>query len=142
MLFLFQHSILSGLNPTRVIIGLAEPLPIEGSNVMEIISEAIEIVEDNLKQLREELHDYARPLCREDEDIPLPLFCMINYSILLIDPDKVYPWHPSCCPEALHPLWAANVEGGLQKSATTLPSCRGYLEVDYWGNSQESKLYC
>jgi len=34
------------------------------------------------------------------------------------------------------------VEGGLQKSETTLSSCRGYLEVDYWGNSLESKLYC
>jgi len=35
-----------------------------------------------------------------------------------------------------------HVEDGLWKSATTLPSCRGYLEVDYWGNLQESKLYC
>ena len=25
---------------------------------------------------------------------------------------------------------------------TTLPGCRGYLEVDYGGNSQESKLDC
>jgi len=34
------------------------------------------------------------------------------------------------------------IEGTLQKGATTLPDCRGYLEVDYGGNSQESKLDC
>jgi len=105
--FIFQHSILSGLNLTWVIIGSAEPLPMEDSNVMEITSEAIEIVENNLKRLYEELHDYARPLCCEDEDIPLPPFCAINHSISLIDLDKVYLWHPSHCPEALRPLWAA-----------------------------------
>jgi len=34
------------------------------------------------------------------------------------------------------------IEGGLQKGATTLPDCRGYLGVDYGGNSQGSKLDC
>jgi len=105
--FIFQHSILSGLNPTRVIIGSAKPLPIEGSNVTEITSEAIEIVKNNLEKLREELRDYARPLCHEDEDIPLSPFHAINHSIPLIDLDKVYLWHPSHCPEALRLLWAA-----------------------------------
>ena len=92
--FIFQHSVLSGLNLTWVIIGLAEPLPMEGSSVTEITSETIEIVENNLKKLREELRNYARPLCREDEDIPLPPFHAINHS-------------PSRCPKALCPLWAA-----------------------------------
>ena len=36
----------------------------------------------------------------------------------------------------------AAIEGTLWKGATTLPDCRGYLVVDYRGNSQESKLYC
>jgi len=35
-----------------------------------------------------------------------------------------------------------SIEGTLWKGATTLPDCRGYLEVDYRGNSQESKLDC
>ena len=35
-----------------------------------------------------------------------------------------------------------SIEGTLQKGVTTLPDCRGYLEVDYRGNSQESKLDC
>ena len=34
------------------------------------------------------------------------------------------------------------IEGGLRKGVTTLPDYRGYLEVDYRGNSQESKLDC
>jgi len=90
----------------------------EGSNVTEITSEAIEIVEDNLEQLCEELRDYARPLCHEDKDIPLSLFRVINHSIPLIDPGKVYPWCPSCCPEALRPLWAAK--------------CTAYLKNEQW----------
>ena len=73
---------------------------------MEVVSNAMEIVEDNLEQLHEELCKYARPLCREDEDIPLPPFCAINHTIPLVDLGKVYPWHPSHCSEALHPLWA------------------------------------
>ena len=35
-----------------------------------------------------------------------------------------------------------HVKGTLRKGVTTLPDCRGYLEVDYWGNSLGSKLYC
>jgi len=105
--FLFQHKITFRFNPSQVIVGSADPVPIQDPAVSEIASRTIELIEDNLKQIREELHDYTRPLCREDEDIPLPPFRAINHTIPLIDPDKIYLWHLSRCPEPLRPLWGA-----------------------------------
>jgi len=61
--FLFQHKITFGFNSSRVIVGSADPVPIQGPAVSEIASHTIELIEDNLEQIREELHDYARPLC-------------------------------------------------------------------------------
>ena len=90
-----------------MIVGSADPVPIQGPAVSKIASRTVELIEDNLEQIHEELRDYARPLCQEDEDIPLPPFRAINHTIPLIDPDKIYLWCPSCCPEPLRPLWGA-----------------------------------
>lgn len=37
----------------------------------------------------------------------LPPLRMINHEIPLIDPEKIYPWQPSRCPETLKPQWNA-----------------------------------
>jgi len=46
----------------------------------------------------------------------------------LIDPDKIYPWRPSRCPEPLRPLWGAkwaaylkNEQWIIMNSTNTVP---------------------
>ena len=100
----FQHKITFGFNLSWVIVESADPVSIQGPAVSEIASCSLEIVEDDLEQIHEDLHEYAQPLCQEDEDIPLLPFHAINHTIPLIDPHKIYPWHPSHCPKPLRPL--------------------------------------
>src|SRR5947209_17974299 len=39
--------------------------------------------------------------------MPLPPLRVINHIIPLLDDNKVYPWRPLKCSEALKPLWRA-----------------------------------
>ena len=103
--FLFQHQVLLGLNPTRVVVGSAEALEMRGEEVDAINSAAADIVEDDLQKLREELTAEARDLCPDTSKVALPPFWAINHSIPLIDEHKVYCYCPARCPEALKNLW-------------------------------------
>jgi hypothetical protein len=60
---------------------------------------------DELQAAREELMEYAKPICRKASDTSLPPLRAINHTIPLIDESKVIAWRPSRCPEALRPLW-------------------------------------
>jgi hypothetical protein len=51
--------------------------------------------------------DYAKPICKSAEETGLPPLRAINHTIPLIDEDKILPWRPSRCPEALRSLWDA-----------------------------------
>lgn len=86
--FLFQHKILVGFNPPRVVIGSASPLPMKGAEVTTLESRVATVVPDDL------------------EETPLRA---INHTIPLIDENKIYPWRPSRCPGewemASHQCW-------------------------------------
>ena len=99
--FLFQHQVLIGFNAARVIIGSNESLPIEGENVSKLSARTVELVDEDLDQVRNELMDYADSLglFKDPSLEPLPPFCVINHEIPLINENLVYPWRPSRCPE-------------------------------------------
>ncbi|KAI0045056.1 hypothetical protein FA95DRAFT_1496070, partial [Auriscalpium vulgare] len=111
--FIFQHRVLLGLNPTRVVIGSAEPLKIEGIDVTVISSAAADIAEDALDTLRAKLTREAEDLCADTERTALPPLREINHEIPLIDENKVYQWRPSKCPEAMQALWQRKKEAYL-----------------------------
>jgi len=51
-LFMFQHKILMGLNPSRVVVGSARALPMKGEEVTTLESRVSEIHHENLEKLR------------------------------------------------------------------------------------------
>jgi hypothetical protein len=52
----------------------------------------------DVEAMREESHRYTEHLCKDDQE-RLPPLRVISHSIPLIDEKKIYPWHPSRCPE-------------------------------------------
>jgi hypothetical protein len=70
-------------------------------------SQATEIWVAEIAMMREELRQYALPICKEAIETPLPPLCVINHMIPLIDPEKVYLRCPSRCPEQMKLLWRA-----------------------------------
>ena len=115
--FLYQHQVLVGLNSPCVILGSKTPLVMKGPQVSILESRATDVYEENLGKVREWLMADAKPLCSQAGATALPLFWAINHSIPLIDEGKIYPWHPSRCPEALRLLW-------IEKKNTYLKSGR------------------
>jgi hypothetical protein len=103
--FLFQHKAMLGLNPSRLVLGSDSAVPIKGEQVSVLESRMAEAFEANLDSARQELYDLAKPLCAKASETDLPPFRAINHTILLIDPDRVYKWRPSRCPEPLRPQW-------------------------------------
>jgi hypothetical protein len=72
-LFLFQHQVLLGFNPSQVSIRSTESLPIRGTQVLVLESRATEIASAyHIESLCEELCQYALPICREAIETPLP----------------------------------------------------------------------
>ncbi|KAJ8579912.1 hypothetical protein M405DRAFT_689894, partial [Rhizopogon salebrosus TDB-379] len=105
MPFLFQHQVLLGFNPSEIKICSVEPLPIRGaqSQILELRGSSPEAAK--IDAYREELSQYAKDICKEAVETPLPPLQEINHVIPLIDEHKVYAWRQSRCPEALRPLW-------------------------------------
>ncbi|KAJ3876670.1 hypothetical protein F5051DRAFT_355039, partial [Lentinula edodes] len=103
--WIFQYKVRIGLNPSTVEVGCDQPQPIAGDNVSEVISQAMSIAEETLETIREQLREYARPICKTAAETPLPPLRRINHTIPLIDENKIYPWRPSRCPEAFRPQW-------------------------------------
>ncbi|KAI0077429.1 hypothetical protein K474DRAFT_1595981, partial [Panus rudis PR-1116 ss-1] len=112
--FLFQHKVALGLNPTTVVVGSDCALPIEGKSVRAIASRAAEIYEDKLEMARKLLREYAEPICRDASDAPLPPLRAVNHTIPLKDPNRVYSWRPSKCPDALRALWTEKRDAYLK----------------------------
>jgi hypothetical protein len=103
--WLFQHKVSIGLNPSRVCIGSAESVPLESVATAKVFSGATGLKEDILQAARDELMEYAKPICKSAEETGLLPFRTINHTIPLIDEEKILPWRPSRCPEALRSLW-------------------------------------
>lgn len=105
--WMFQHQVKLGVNPASVVIGSASPLPLKGDGVSKLASRAMEVLDETVERARDELRRYAKPLCLTADETPFPPLRAINHTIPLIDENKVYPWRPAKCPEALREQWTA-----------------------------------
>ncbi|PSR74038.1 hypothetical protein PHLCEN_2v10177, partial [Hermanssonia centrifuga] len=124
-LFLFQHRVSLGFNPISVVIGSSAPLPLQGKQVRVLESRAADLLHNKLERVRETLRDYAQPIASNDaSETPLPPLRVINHRILLKDPQKVYHWRPSKCPEALRPLWTKKRDAYLKSGRWKMSSAR------------------
>ncbi|KDQ09080.1 hypothetical protein BOTBODRAFT_643393, partial [Botryobasidium botryosum FD-172 SS1] len=104
--FCYQHQIMVGFNPARVVIGSTDSLPIRvGEDVAVVRSMAADLLEEELEPIRAELIQHAKDLITELKDTKLPPLRAINHDIPLIDKHKIYAWRPSKCPDALRPQW-------------------------------------
>jgi hypothetical protein len=72
------------------------------------------MLEDEIEKARQDLRQYAEPLCKKAVDTELPPLQEINHRIPIIDPKKHYSWRPSKCPEPMRHLWAAKRDAYLK----------------------------
>ncbi|KAG9222581.1 hypothetical protein CCMSSC00406_0000541 [Pleurotus cornucopiae] len=103
--FMYQHRVLLGLNPARVVVGSKESLPMDGPGVSRLASMSVDFDTAEIVRARQELLEYAKPLCKTMDQTDLPPLRAINHTIPLIDEKKVYKWRPSRCPEPLLEQW-------------------------------------
>ena len=76
-------------------------MPIKLGSGTKLMVQAISVGEEAIESAHEELRQYAKPLCKDKNEMPLPPLRDINHTIPLIDENVKYPWCASCCPEAL-----------------------------------------
>jgi hypothetical protein len=120
--FLFQHQVLVGLNPPHIIIGSDKALPVWGEQVSILESRTAGAVEEDLEQVCRQLLEWAKPLCAKASQTSLPPLRAINCTIPLIDPEWVYKWHPSRCPEPLRPQWGEKRQAYLSSGCWKMTS--------------------
>ena len=104
--WMYQHQICLGFNPVRVVVGSDTALPLKAGTDTKLMVLMMTLEEKRIDSVREELHQYAEPLCREMSETDLPPLRAINHMIPLIYELKTYTWHPSRCPEAFRAQWA------------------------------------
>jgi hypothetical protein len=63
--WMYQHQVCLGFNPARVVIGTDTALPIKKGADTKLMVQAIDVGTDELEQAREELRQYAEPLCKK-----------------------------------------------------------------------------
>jgi hypothetical protein len=103
--WMFQHQVSIGFNPARVCVGSANSVPLQGVATARVFAGGIGLGEDALQAARDELLNYAKPICKTADETGLPPLRAINHTIPLIDENKILPWRPSRCPEALRSQW-------------------------------------
>jgi hypothetical protein len=106
--FIWQHKIMIGLNPARIVIGSEVPEPlINGEGVGVLASRAAQLKEEGLESIRSELREYASPLFQKASETELPPLRRINHRIPIKDKEKRYPFRVSKCPEGFREQWNA-----------------------------------
>ncbi|KAJ3568022.1 hypothetical protein NP233_g5992 [Leucocoprinus birnbaumii] len=100
--FLYQHKVSICMEPPAVVIDSKESIPLKGPRIAKMSSRVMTTYEDKLEEVKSGLFNYAKKVCRNGLETPLPPLREINHEIPLINPDAKYSWHPSCCPDALH----------------------------------------
>jgi hypothetical protein len=63
------------------------------------------VEDDTLRAVQDKLLEYAEPICKVASEMVLPPLWAINHEIPLIEENKILPWQPSRCPEALRAQW-------------------------------------
>ncbi|KAG2061438.1 hypothetical protein BDR06DRAFT_978924 [Suillus hirtellus] len=79
--FLFQHKVMIGLNPPRVVIGSVNQQPMKGKQVTTLESRMSEVYEENLDKVCAQLNELARPLCAKVSEMNLSPLRVINHTI-------------------------------------------------------------
>jgi hypothetical protein len=100
-----QHQVCIGFNPARVVIGSDSALPMKPGMDTKLMAAGM-TPEDKIVDARNELSQYAEPLCKEMHETSFPPLRDINHTMPLIDETKTYSWRPSRCPEAFREQWA------------------------------------
>lgn len=103
--FLWQHQVMVGFNPARVIVGSKTSLPIEQHAETRPAVNALDFEDAEMAHARGELLAYAEPLCKSVEETELPPLRAINHTIPLINENAVYHWRRSTCPEKFRGQW-------------------------------------
>ncbi|KAF8222009.1 hypothetical protein L208DRAFT_1526273, partial [Tricholoma matsutake] len=127
--WLYVHCMTMGINPARMIVGSNKALPLKGDAVTKISSRAMEVAEEDLQWARDELIEYAHPLCKEMVETGLPPLRAINHEIPLIDIGKVYPWRPSRCPKMFQPQWTVKKNAYLASGHWKVTSARNMVPM-------------
>ena len=112
--FLYQHKVAIGLNPPCVVIGSDRPVEMNGPDVITINSAAADLLDNGLEDLRKQLRKEADDLCPDTSKTDLPPMRAVNHTIPLIEPNKVYRFRPSKCPEAFRDQWRAKKNAYLE----------------------------
>ena len=113
--FMYQHQICLGFNPARVVVGSDIALPLKaGLDTKLMVAMLGTLEEKQIESVRENLRQYADPICKEVHKTDLPPFRAINHTIPLIDESKIYPWRPSRCPEVFRAQWAEKRDAYLK----------------------------
>ncbi|TDL15616.1 hypothetical protein BD410DRAFT_816934 [Rickenella mellea] len=81
--FLFAHKVLLGFNPSQIAIGSKISLPIKGESVSVISSRAADVLDTRLDVLRQELKNYAKNICKDALQTPLPPLRAVELELLL-----------------------------------------------------------
>ena len=120
--WMHQHQICIGFNPARVVIGSSESQPLKMGNDTKLMVHALTPEEQTIESAREELRQYAEPLCKEVSETELPPLWSINHTIPLIDEEKTYQWRPSKCPEMFRTLWSEKKDAYLKSGRWEIKS--------------------
>lgn len=128
-LWIFQHQACIGLNPSWIIVGCNESKPLEGTNITKLISRAVNITTYSIDEARQELVDYAAPMCRTASETELLPFCAINHTIPLIEEHKIYPWCPLQCLEAMCDQWIEKQDTYLKSGCWEITSSRNTVPM-------------
>lgn len=112
--WMYQHELCLGFNPARVVIGRVEALLLKAGPDTKLMVSMLTPEDCAIESAREELRQYAEPICREVWETDLPPLRAINHTIPLIDESKIYPWRPSKCPEIFRSQWAEKRDAYLK----------------------------
>jgi hypothetical protein len=81
--FMWQHSVMVGMNPTRIAVGNDWPLPMQGDDIRTILSAMMIQEASKLEKIRDMLRSKAKELCEDTALAALPPFHAINHHIYL-----------------------------------------------------------
>jgi Aspartyl protease len=98
--FIWQHSVLIGMNPSQFKIGHTESIKLAGEGCTIVHAAAVYILNQGIDEIKKILLNEVSELCKSAGETPLPPLRVINHEIPVIDPKKVYRWRPSRVPEA------------------------------------------
>ena len=129
--WMHQHQVCIGFNPARIIIGSDEPQPLRKGSDTKLMVNTIAVSDEDQKveNAREELRQYAAPLCKDMADTGLPPLRDINHTIPLIDEERTYQWRPSRCPEIFREQWSEKRDAYIKTGRWKITSARNTVPM-------------